>query len=165
MSDVRPAQPRGTILVTLPDGRHFEAPPGTPVGEILSAARSTTGAETVAALVNGRLRELTTPVTADVEVRPVTLTDADGMRIYRRSLAFLLITAAAEVIPDASIYIEHSAPTLGAYYCRVRGRASFSADELARIEERMRAIVAADERITKVPGTREQAMALFEERG
>ena len=98
-------------------------------------------------------------------MRPVTLTDADGMRIYRRSLAFLLITAAAEVVPDASIYIEHSAPTLGAYYCRVRGRAPFSADELARIEERMRAIVAADERITKVPGTREQAMALFEERG
>jgi uridine kinase len=166
VSDVRPAQPRGTILVTLRDGRHFEAPPGTPVGEILSAARSTTGAaETVAALMNGRLRELTTPVTADVEVRPITLTDADGMRIYRRSLAFLLITAAAEVFPDASIYIEHSAPTLGAYYCRVRGRSSFSADELARIEERMRAIVAADERITKVPGTREQAMALFEERG
>jgi uridine kinase len=170
VSDVRPASARDTILATLPDRRHFEAPPGTTVGEILNAARRAQAlppqtSETVAALVNGRLRELITPLTADVEVRPVTLTDADGMRIYRRSLAFLLITAAAEVFPEASLYIEHSAPTLGAYYCRVRGRADFSADDLARIESRMRAIVAADEPIRKSLATREEAITIFEGRG
>ena len=129
---MRPAQPRGTILVTLADGRHFEAPPGTPIGEILSAARSTTGAaETVAALINGRLRELTTPVTADVEVRPVTLADA---RRHAHLSAIARLPAGDRrgggLFPDASVFIEHSAPTLGAYFCRVRGRADFSRDEL-----------------------------------
>ena len=51
----------------------------------------------MAALVDGRLRDLTTPLTEDAAVTPVTPLDADGARIYRRSLSFLLMTATAEV--------------------------------------------------------------------
>ena len=107
----------------LPDGRIFEATPGTPVGDVLeAAAQDGHRGWAVAAFIGGRLRELQTPLTADCDVAPVTLADSDGTRIYRRSLSLLLITAASELFPDASVFIEHSAPTLGAYYCRVRGR-------------------------------------------
>jgi uridine kinase len=137
------------------------------VGAILRAASADTPNQpaTVAAIVDGKLRELVTRLDADAFVTPVTLADADGMRIYRRSLAFLLITAAAEVFPDAAVYIEHSAPTLGAYFCRVRGRAPFTADDLALIEVRMRSIVQADEPIRTSRVTREDAMQVFEQRG
>src|SRR4029077_17766843 len=59
----------------------------------------------------------------------------------------------------------HSAPTLGAYFCRVRGRANFSRDELRRIEQRMRELVRVDSPITKTKVTREEASAIFEARG
>ena len=96
---------------------------------------------------------------------PVTLSDTDGSRIYRRSLTLLLVTAAAELFPDAAVFVEHSAPTLGAYYCRVRGRAPFTPAELDAIAARMREIVAADVPIhkTKVPVA--QAVAIFDARG
>jgi uridine kinase len=137
------------------------------VGAILRAASADNPNQpaTVAAIVDGKLCELVTRLDADAFVRPVTLADADGMRIYRRSLTFLLITAAAEVCPDAAVYIEHSAPTLGAYFCRVRGRAPFTADDLALIEVRMRSIVQADEPIRTSRVTREDAMQVFEQRG
>ena len=105
------------------------------------------------------------PLVSDADVAPVTLSDTDGSRIYRRSLTLVLVTAAAELFPDAAVFVEHSAPTLGAYYCRVRGREPFSAAELDAIAARMRAIVAADEPIHKTKVPLAQAVAIFEARG
>ncbi len=166
-SRIRLSAPRETVQARLPDGRIFEAPPGTPVGDVLEVAAASVGhpGSAVAAFIGGRLRELQAPLEADCDVAPVTLTDTDGTRIYRRSLTFLLITAAAELFPEASVFIEHSAPTLGAYFCRVRGRAPFSPSELSQIEQRMRALVSADEPIRKTTVTRAEAIAIFERRG
>ena len=47
----------------------------------------------------------------------------------------MLVTAAAELFPDAAVHVEHSAPTLGAYYCRVRGRAPFTKADLEAMVE------------------------------
>lgn len=167
LAAIRPAAPRDTVQARLPDGRIYEAPPGTPVGDILCAAEmdgtSPTGA--VAAVVDGRLRELHTALDRDADVVPVTLSDPDGTRIYRRSLTFLLVTAAAELFPDAHIFVEHSAPTLGAYFCSVRGRRAFTPEELRRIEQRMQEIAAADEPIRKERVSLAEAVAEFESRG
>ncbi len=168
MSSIRPAAPRDTVHARLPDGRIFEAPPSTPIGDILRVAEAQAGLEgheAVAAVIDGRLRELTMPLVSDADVAAVTLSDADGSRIYRRSLTLVLVTAAAELFPDAAVFIEHSAPTLGAYYCRVRGHAAFSATDLEAIAARMRAIVAADVPIHKTKVPLAQAVAIFEARG
>jgi uridine kinase len=137
------------------------------VGDVLEVAAAGDGlrGSAVAAIIGGRLRELQTPLHSDCDLAPVTLADTDGTRIYRRSLAFLLITAAGELFPDASVFIEHSAPTLGAYFCSVRGRPAFSASELSQIERRMRDLVTADEPIRKTTVTRAEAIAIFERRG
>jgi uridine kinase len=176
---IRPALPRTNILATFPDGRIFEAPIGTPVGEIVRAQEAfapselpvqeapspTAGAPVVAVMLNGRLRELTTPLTEDIDLVPVTTAESDGVRIYRRSLSFLLMTAASEVFPHAEVSIEHSASTVGGYFCEVQGREPFTQAELGRIEERMREIVAADLPIARTPMSVADAIVLFRQRG
>ena len=176
---IRPSLPRQNVLATFPDGRIFEAPIGTPVADILRARNAhgptefpvqgtpspTDGAPVVAVMLSGRLRELTTPLAEDADLVPVTTAEGDGVRIYRRSLAFLLITAAAEVFPGVEVSIEHSASTIGGYYCEIRGREPFTQAELARIEARMRAIVESDLRIERTTVSVAEAMALFHERG
>jgi uridine kinase len=166
--EVRLGAPRATVQARLPDGRILEAPPGTMLNDFVAAAlpRAETGSvPAVAAIVDGRLRELRTPLQRDADVTPVLVTDADGARIYRRSLAFLLVTAAAEVFPEADVLIEHSAPTVGGYFCSVRGRAPFSAEDLRQLDARMRAIVAADEPIEKSVLPISEATQLFYDRG
>ena len=69
-----------------------------------------------AALVNDKLRELTLPLYSDTVINPIDSSTSDGMRIYRRSLTFLLIAAAAELYPNDTINIAHSMPS-GGYYC------------------------------------------------
>jgi uridine kinase len=174
---IRPALPRTSAVVTFPDGRVYEAPLGTTLGELVAAASdpelssvppppgATAPAPIVAVLQNGRLRELTRTVTEDCSIVPISTGQGDGVRIYRRSLSFLLMTAAAEVFPGADVSIEHSASTVGGYFCEVRGHTPFTQAELAAIEERMREIVAANEPIVRVPVPVAEAMALFEARG
>ncbi len=157
--------PRSTVVVTLPDGRAFKGPVGARLGDFTAAAEPSAVAPVVAAEVNGRLRELATIMEHDAEIVPVTVADNDGSRIYRRSLAFLMVTAASEVFPDAEVFVEHSAPTVGGYFCEVHGREPFSQDELRQIETRMREIVASDAPLVKTEVPLAEATELFRSRG
>lgn len=158
------AEPRITAQVRFPDGQVYEGPIGTRLEAFIRAAYPHQEVPVVAALVDGELRELTMPVTTDITVKPLTMHTSDGMRIYRRSLTLLLIAAAAELFPDARIYVDHSL-TFGGYFCQVRGRDPFTPAELAQIEGRMREIVEADEPITKERLELSEAIAFFEQRG
>ena len=163
-SEVRGGVPREWIQARLPDGRIFEARPGTSLSAILRKAADEQPCSMIAAVVNGRLRELSSTLNADSDVVPVTLCDADGVRIYRRSLGLLLLTAAEELFPEAEVFIEHSATTSGAYYCEVRGRENFSAEELKAIEQRMREIVTRDAPIRRAEVPVEEAIRVFRSR-
>ncbi len=159
--------PRERVQARLPDGRIFEAPPGTPLKDIMGAIEGPEAHYSIqAAIVNGKLRELTFPLTADADVVPVAHTDADGARIYRRSLTFLLVTAAAELFRKAEVFISHSAYT-GGYYCEVRGhpQGAFTQAELNQIERRMREIVAADEPFIKSQVPVSEAIEIFKTEG
>ena len=166
---IRPALPRETAQARLPDGRIYEAPPGTPIGDILRVATEEEGtgpgAPAVAAIVSGRLRELQMPLAGDADVTPVTIGEPDGARIYRRSLALLLVTAAAEEFPEAEVFVQHSAPIMSGYFCTVRGRIPFTPEELRTLEGRLRQIVDADEPIFKATAAVPDAIQLFIERG
>ena len=162
-SSIHPAQPRDTAQVWLDDGRVLEGPIGTPLEEFIRAAGTDLQAPTVAALIDNELRELSYRVEGDIEVSPITMEHSDGFRIYRRSLAFLLVTAVHELFPEATVYVDHSL-TFGGYFCQVQDRDPFSAEELAQIEAQMRQMVEADEPILKSRVPLGDAIALFSAR-
>ncbi|MCX6539052.1 MAG: nucleoside kinase [Acidobacteria bacterium] len=165
MNNIVPGVPRTSVQATFPDGSIFEAPPGTPVGDILRVAYGSPEVPMVAAIVNGRLRELTWPLSHDSDVTPLSAGSTDGARIYRRSIVFLMVVAKADVFPDADVYIEHSATTTGAYFCETLGGAPFTQDDLAALERRMREIVAEDVPITRSAVPVAEAIELFRGRG
>jgi uridine kinase len=159
---VEPGPARGTVEVHLPDGRVLLGPRGA---ALLEFVRDLDGypVPIVGGILNGELRELTYPVEMEARLRPVTLGDTDGMRIYRRSLTFLLATAFEDLFPGEWLTVDHSVSS-GGYYCEVKGR-TLSAGELARLEARMRKLVEADLPFAKLQVPLEQAIADFERRG
>jgi uridine kinase len=165
---ITPTTPRQTIQARFPDGRAFEAPIGTPIEEFVHAAElgvgeTPTRGRIVAVLLNGRLRELSVPLMADADLIPITTADSDGARIYRRSLSFLMIVAAAELFPERTITIMHSMP-FGGYYCEFDGIQATAA-ELDTLKSRMRALVEANLPITQVRVPLDEALQLFREWG
>jgi uridine kinase len=172
---VAPSRPRRTARITL-GGKVYSAPVGTPlevylrsvypelIPPVRPSGQSDTPGTAVAAIVDGKLRELSYPVLRDAEVRPVMMSDGDGMRIYRRSLSFLLVVAAHELFPERKLTIDHALP-FGGFYCMVAEGKPFSPDELARLKAQMDSIVAEDSPITKAPMPLDEAIAMFRTRG
>ena len=163
-SDIRPSAERSDVQVRLADGRVFVAPVGSSLAEIFRAAYPNGDDPPVAAIVDGQVRELGRPVDVDVDVEPIHVSSSDGMRIYSRSLSFLLVVVAAELYPDARIRIDYSVPH-GGYFCRVEGRSPFSPRDLNRIKNRMSEIVNEDQPIVRRRCTVEEARELFAVRG
>lgn len=153
------------MRVTLANGRVLAAPIGTSLQQIVEAAFPAPTVPIVAAVSNGRLRELTHTLAHDARLSPVTVRDDAGARIFRRSLIFLLVAAAEQEFPDAELLVEHAVPGYGGYYCEVRGRAPFSEIELERLDARMRRIVAADEPIRPTRMSAVEAVRVFTDRG
>ncbi len=160
----RQSHGRKTVLVQFQDGRIFEAPVGTSLETFIRAAYNDDPVPIVAALINCKLYELMYRVMRDVEVTPVSIHDSDGMRIYRRSLVFLLVVAAHQLFPDAQVYVDHSL-TFGGLFCAVHGRDPLTPQEVSLLEQRMKEIAAAGVPITKRRVPLSEAIEFFEGRG
>jgi uridine kinase len=165
-SPVSLSTPRTDVRVTFPDGAVYSAPLGTPLLAFVDAAYPPDHPDRpiLAATIDNELRELTIPVQRDSQVKPILLSHSDGHRIYRRSLSFLLTTAASEVFPGIKIALQHSVPS-GGIHCEAVGRPKFSTRELKAIGDRMRAIVDEDAPIVRKRRPLTEAIALFGARG
>jgi uridine kinase len=157
------ATPRETIQVSLPGGKVLEGERGSLLGSFMGLMQDGQ-VPIVGGIVNGELRELTYPIETDSTVKPVSMGTADGMRIYRRSLTFLLAAAFEESFPEARLTVDHSVVS-GGYYCQLSGRPPFKAKELAQLEVRMREWVEADAPFVKCQIPIEEAREHYRKKG
>jgi uridine kinase len=132
--------PESSVQLHLPDGRALTGPRGAKVGEFLQIVKDDFSAPIVAAIINNELHELTYPIEAESRVQPVTMDTADGARIYRRSLVFLLEMAFAALFPKGKLTIDHSISS-GGYFCQVAGRGQLSQSELDALVINMRELI------------------------
>ena len=117
--------------------------PGLNLLEIAKAFGLKLEHQILGAMVNNELKELDYEVYSPKSVRFIDITHSDGMRMYQRSLFFVLQKAVSDVIPGARVQIEHSVSK--GFYCEIEGM--YEPIELPLIfgiGDRMREIVAED---------------------
>lgn len=156
-NQIHECEHRPDVQVRLSDGRVFSGPAGTRLEAFMRKIFAPPSVPIIAALVNGRLAELSEPIIADVDVEPISLATEDGMRFYQRALTLLLDVVVRELF-QARITVDHTV-TFGGLFCRVLGREPFTEAELAQIEMRMRALVAEDVPITRETLSIDEAIA------
>lgn len=162
--EIRETGGRADVYVTLPDERVLRAPLGVSVADVFRVAYPDEEDPPVAAIVDSELRELAYPLSRDVSAAPVRMSDSDGVRIYSRSLSFLLVVVAAELFPAVPVHIDYSVPH-GGYFCRVEGREPFTPEELAQIKTRMMQLVREDHEIVRQRLSPAEVRAQFAARG
>lgn len=164
---IRVIQQSDEIEVHLLDGRVLSGPRGATAGDFLKAIEKSLSAPLMGVVVDGELRELTHPLEMESRLEPVTLADADGARIYRRSLTFLLEAAFSRLFPKLDLYIDHSVAS-GGYYCHARrktgGEAQVTPGELQALEAEIRRLVALDLPFERRTVPLAEAVAGFESR-
>ena len=100
--------PRPDVELKLDDGRVITGRRGAKLEEFINIIQEDDQPLIVGVILNGSLRELTFSLEQDGVASLITTSDADGARIYRRSLVFLLETAFKHCFPEGLLSIDHS---------------------------------------------------------
>ena len=151
------------VNITLPDGSSRSVPAGTPVRDVASGISPRLAKASLAAVVDGRLVDLTYPLNSDASVRLVTADSAEALALYRHSTAHLLAAAVTNLFPGAQCGIG-PATDEGFFYDFVVSR-PFVPEDLELIEKKMRELAQQDLPYERQMWPREEAKRFFGTRG
>ena len=136
---------------------------GTPVRALLPAEMG--GQLVVAALLGQKPVSLATPLFADAVLAPLLVSEWEGRHVYTRSVALLLLEAAAAVAPGVAIRMGPSLGPTQLVEVPAEG-AGVDLDALAaRLTAEMERLARADVAIRQELWAIEEAIALFQECG
>jgi threonyl-tRNA synthetase len=125
--------PADKLHITVAGGEHV-VEEGTTAGQALAAENGT-----IAARVNGELRDLAWTLTEGDQVEPVAIGSPDGLDILRHSTAHVMAQAVQDLFPQAKLGI--GPPIENGFYYDFDVPDAFTPDDLKKIEQKMRQIV------------------------
>jgi threonyl-tRNA synthetase len=117
----------------------------------------------VAVKVNGRLRDLSSPIDTEAELESVRLDSEEGLEILRHSTSHVMAMAVKELFPGVKVTIGPAIEN-GFYYDFDYER-PFRDDDLPKIEEKMKEIIEADLPFFRKEMTTTEAIDFFKEQG
>ena len=145
-------------------------PEGTSLVDIFNEFKLDFQHPVISAKVNNASQGLKFRVYQNRDVEFLDVTSPSGMRVYIRSLCFVLCKAAQDVMPNSKLFIEH--PISLGYYCNfLRTGTSGSPQrgvtesEVEQIRQRMQEIVDMDMPFRRNEVPTEEAIRIFRERG
>jgi len=150
--------PEPSIVVSGPDGASADLPAGTTAQQALGTLGLIRG-PVLAARVDGEVRDLSAPLERDATVAPVAADSEEGRAILRHSVAHVLAQAVTDLFPGAKFAI--GPPIADGFYYDFDVEQPFTPQDLERIEERMRAIVAENQRFRRRELGTAEALELF----
>lgn len=134
---------------------------GTPASDLLPENNCQTqpGGIITAVRVNNMVRDLTFPLQESADLEWVHVTSAEGMRVYRSSLVFLMLRAAKEMLPQCRVHVKHSLSN--GLYGEIDYHRPVMERDIEAVESRMRDIAAEDETFVRQKVTIEEAIRIF----
>ena len=110
--------------------------------------------------INNKLRELSYEVKQDCDIKFIDTTNADGLRVYFRTLSFIFIMACEELFNKPKVTIEHS--LANGLYSEVYINKTLQDDDIIKIKNKMQDIINKNYKIEKISTTKEEATKIFE---
>jgi len=118
--------------------------------------------EVIAASVNGKTVDLTTPITEDAQIALYTFADDEGKHVFRHTAAHILAQAVKRLYPAAKLTI---GPAIdNGFYYDFDSDVPFSAEILRELEAEMKKIVKENLKIERFVLPRDEAIAFMTER-
>lgn len=151
------------ITLKFLDGTVRQYKSGTPLLAIARDLQTEERFPAVAAKVNNDLKDLQSCVKEDCSIEFIGLSTDPGIKVYQRSLTFIMIIAAAELFPDGEITVEHSLSR--GLYCELHIGRDITAQDVADIKQRMAEIIEADIPIVRRSYPIQEAIQLFDAAG
>jgi threonyl-tRNA synthetase len=149
------------IQVVLPDGSSRPYPAGTTAADVAASIGPRLAKAAVAATVDGEEWDLGRALPDGASVAIITADTEEGRHVLRHSTAHVMAQAVTQLYPGAKFSIGPAIEDGFYYDFDLPDGGTFSDDDLAAIEDRMRAIVAADQPFVRDELAPDEALALF----
>jgi threonyl-tRNA synthetase len=128
--------------VTLPDGSKLEIADGSTARQLAEQIGPGFARAAVAAKINGRLSDLSTPITGQATVQIITTKDDEGIKVMRHSCAHVMAEAICQIWPGTKLVY---GPTVeDGFYYDIDLDEPIRPTDFERIEEKMREIAGAN---------------------
>ena len=146
-------------------GTYRKYPEGTSLLQMLPDFEFSQPHPIVSAKVNNVSQGLKFKVYKSKDIEFVSIGEASGMRVYCRSLCFLLYKASCDVFPGSKLYIEY--PISNGYFCHLHKEddSPLTKDDIALLEKKMREIVEADVPFHRYDVQTEKVLKIFRDEG
>ena len=129
------------MRVTLPDGHDLDLPEGATALDAAAAIGPRLAAVAAAAEVDGELRDLRLPLSDGAQLRILRVGDEAALPVLRHSTAHVMADAVTRLWPGTKVAI---GPAIDSgFYYDFDFPEPIGEDDLARIDEEMRRILAA----------------------
>lgn len=142
---------------------YAQVPVGSTLLEIYAALGSPLARRPMNAQVNNKTEGLTYKCWQPKDVEYIDYTQSSGLRTYVRSLCHIFSKAVSDVLPTATLDLEH--PVSKGYYCVIHNGKQIDLQTIGKIKARMRQIVDADLPFHLKNVRTSDAAVLFRERG
>src|SRR5829696_4367173 len=149
------------ITITLPDGSAREFAAGTTAGDVARSIGKRLAKAAIAAKVDGAEYDLERPLPDGAGVAIITDETPEGRHVLRHSTAHVMAQAVTELFPGAKYSIGPAIENGFYYDFELPGGRTFSDEDLAVIEHKMREIIAAAQPFTRSEVDADEALALF----
>lgn len=150
-------------ILTLPDGKTKIFGHDATGAELAADIGAGLAKAALAVKIDGEVRDLNRPINQNAKVEIVTRKSDDALELIRHDCAHVMAEAVQSLYPGTQVTIgpaiEH-----GFYYDFYREE-SFSTDDLAAIEARMKEIIARDTLFVREEWDRAEAIKFFESKG
>lgn len=151
------------IQITLPDNSRREFPGPVSVAEVAQSIGPGLAKMTVAGKVDGKLVDASDVIDHDAKLQIITPKDEEGLEIIRHSTAHLVGHAVKQLYPTAKMVI---GPVIEeGFYYDIAYERPFTPEDMAAIEERMKALIAQDYDVIKKMTPRAEVIEVFKSRG
>jgi threonyl-tRNA synthetase len=152
---------RQVAAVKLPDGKELEIEAGESAGKVAARIGEGLARAALVARVDGREVDLEAPVEGGELFEVITANSPEGLEVLRHSTAHAMAQAITELYPGSRLTI--GPPIQDGFYYDIEVEGRITDDDLPRIEERMREIIARDLPIEREEVSKAQARALYED--
>lgn len=131
----------GTVKIICENtGKALFVEMGTSLGDVIRMISLQNPNPFLAAYVNNEVRELGYRIFDPVSVRFIDITHFEGMRVYERTLIFVLHKAVTDLYPDKRLMVKYSVAK--GFYAEIGGMDSPTEAEIRAIHDRMDELIA-----------------------
>ncbi|MBN1809111.1 MAG: threonine--tRNA ligase [Planctomycetes bacterium] len=134
--------PEKLLKITVEGETAVEVPPGTTVGGALESVSGKLAGRSLAASVDGVLRDLSYALAGDASITPYDASTPQGLDVMRHSASHVMADAVLQLFPGAKLAI---GPAIeDGFYYDIDAPRAFTLEDLPAIEQKMQEIIKAD---------------------